>query len=130
MKFTIEVESIEEAQTLLAALGVPAAKVAKLRVSGAERVPAPTPAPVPEAKAEAKAASAAASAAAPAATREDAAKAIIALSKAKGRAAAVAVLEQFRPDGYTDPEVKLPAVDKSNYAALVAAATEAAAEEA
>jgi hypothetical protein len=126
MKFTIEVESIEEAQTLLAALGVPAAKVAKLRVSGAERVPAPTPAPVPEAKAEAKAASAAA----PAATREDAAKAIIALSKAKGRAAAVAVLEQFRPDGYTDPEVKLPAVDKSNYAALVAAATEAAAEEA
>src|SRR5690606_2523892 len=58
-------------------------------------------------------------------TRDDAAKAIIELSKKKGRAAAVAVLEKFRPEGYNEPEVKLPAVAKENYAALVAEAKRA-----
>lgn len=58
-------------------------------------------------------------------TRDDAAKAIVELSKKKGRAAAVAVLEKFRPDGYNEPEVKLPAVAKERYAELVAEAKKA-----
>lgn len=65
---------------------------------------------------------------APTVTRDDAAKAIVELNKKKGRPAAIAVLEKFRPAGYTEPEVKLPVVAKEDYAALVAAAKKALAE--
>ena len=61
----------------------------------------------------------------PKATRQQAADAIVALSKKKGRSAAVAVLEQFRPEGYEEPEVKLPAVSEADYGNLVAAAKKA-----
>lgn len=76
----------------------------------------------------------------PAATRDDAAKAIVELSKKKGRAAAVAVLEKFRPEGMPTTvknadgevvpnEVKLPLIAKENYGKLVAEAKKALAAE-
>lgn len=78
--------------------------------------------------------------AAPAATRDDAAKAIVELSKKKGRPAAVAVLEKFRPEGFPKTvknsdgeevpnEVKLPVIAKENYGKLVAEAKKALAAE-
>lgn len=73
---------------------------------------------------------------APVVTRDDCAKAIMELSKKKGRPAAVAVLEMFRPDGLPKTvknsdgedvpnEVKLPLVAKENYGKLVAEAKKA-----
>lgn len=65
----------------------------------------------------------------PPVSRDEVAKAIVLLNKKKGRAAAVAVLEKYRPKGMpltktnehgeeVPNEVKLPDVAKENYAAL------------
>jgi hypothetical protein len=139
-KVTIEFDDIGEAIAALALIGggsaaVKPAKPAKAKAAAAAEVAGSTEAPVSAEKPAAEKPAAEKPAAekpateTPAAvatvTRDDAAKAIIELSKKKGRAAAVAVLEKFRPEGYNEPEVKLPAVAKENYAALVAEAKKA-----
>lgn len=62
---------------------------------------------------------------APEVSRDEVANAVLALSKTKGRAAAVGVLETFRAavkDEYKDaPEIKLPMVPKEQYGNLLAA---------
>lgn len=124
-KVTIEFDDIGEAIAALALIGggsasVKSAKPAKAKAAAAAEAAGSTETSVSTEKPATETPAAVATV-----TRDDAAKAIIELSKKKGRAAAVAVLEKFRPEGYLEPEVKLPAVAKENYAALVAEAKQA-----
>lgn len=127
-KVTIEFDDIGEAIAALALIGggsasVKSAKPAKAKAATAAE--AAEAAGSTETSVSAEKPATETPAAVATVTRDDAAKAIIELSKKKGRAAAVAVLEKFRPEGYLEPEVKLPAVAKENYAALVAEAKKA-----
>lgn len=133
-KVTIEFDDIGEAIAALALIGggsaaVKPAKPAKAKAATAAEAASSTEAEAPTATEVTKPAKEKpdppAEPSAATVTRDDAARAIVELSKKKGRAAAVAVLEKFRPEGYNEPEVKLPAVAKENYAALVAEAKKA-----
>ena|SRR5690606_16237662 len=126
-KVTIEFDDIGEAIAALALIGggsaaVKPAKPAKAKAATAAEAAGSTETSV---SAEKPATETPAEPSVATVTRDDAARAIVELSKKKGRAAAVAVLEKFRPEGYNEPEVKLPAVAKENYAALVAEAKKA-----
>jgi hypothetical protein len=124
-KVTIEFDDIGEAIAALALIGGGSASVKPAKPAKAKAATAAEAAGSTETSVSAEKPATETPAAAATVTRDDAARAIVELSKKKGRAAAVAVLEKFRPEGYNEPEVKLPAVAKENYAALVAEAKKA-----
>lgn len=124
-KVTIEFDDIGEAIAALALIGGGSAAVKPAKPAKAKAATAAEAAGSTETSVSAEKPATETPAAVAAVTRDDAARAIVELSKKKGRAAAVAVLEKFRPEGYNEPEVKLPAVAKENYAALVAEAKKA-----